>query len=69
MGDVVYFATTDGEKSGSLLKKEKVTLGHKLLDALFLKYFREIPPELLQESETKVEQTPESLVVTLANCK
>ncbi|CAD8054213.1 unnamed protein product [Paramecium sonneborni] len=44
-----YFKTTDGANSGSLLKKEKVSFGNRLWEALFLKYFKEIPPQLLQE--------------------
>jgi len=45
-----YFQTKLNLNSGSLLRKEKVTFGHKMLDALFLKYFKEIPPELLTEN-------------------
>ncbi|CAD8138498.1 unnamed protein product [Paramecium pentaurelia] len=43
-----YFTTIDGCNSGSLLKKEKVSFGNRLWEALFLKYFKEIPPLLFQ---------------------
>ncbi|CAK92473.1 unnamed protein product (macronuclear) [Paramecium tetraurelia] len=56
-----YFKTTDGANSGSLLKKEKVSFGNKLWEALFLKYFKEIPPQLLQEMEVQEQVKDEFL--------
>lgn len=41
-----YFITSSGGNSGSLLRKEKVSFGNKLLEAFFLKYFKEIPADL-----------------------
>lgn len=41
--DVVYFRTKNDQPSGSLLKREKIITGVNILDAIFLKYFKEIP--------------------------
>ncbi|CAK72662.1 unnamed protein product (macronuclear) [Paramecium tetraurelia] len=56
-----YFKTTDGANSGSLLKKEKVKFGNRLWEALFLKYFKEIPPILLQEMQVQEQVKDEFL--------
>lgn len=42
----VYFQTKNDLPSGSLLKKDKVNVGTNILDAIFLKYFKEIPENL-----------------------
>jgi dynactin complex subunit len=39
----VYFTTWDNQPSGSLLKRDKIPPGVNILDAIFLKYFKEIP--------------------------
>ena len=46
MANFTYFETKDNLNSGSLLKKEKVDFGVNILDAVFLKYFKEIPENL-----------------------